>query len=65
MLEEQAYHSAKEASRSRDSEGRVSGLGQICDRLDKNFYRYLSIREDIGKLSRDCLKKRSVKKRIK
>jgi hypothetical protein len=28
MLEEQAYHSAKEASRSRDSEGRESGSAQ-------------------------------------
>ncbi|KAG9676367.1 hypothetical protein KCU99_g2718, partial [Aureobasidium melanogenum] len=40
----------------------VPDLRQICDRLDKNFYRYLRIPGQITQLPKDCLQGMSVKK---
>ncbi|KAG9567740.1 hypothetical protein KCU71_g3597, partial [Aureobasidium melanogenum] len=40
----------------------VPDLRRICDRLDKNFYRYLRIPGQITQLPKDCLQGMSVKK---
>lgn len=37
-------------------------LRQVCDRLDKNFYRFLRIPGQITQLPRYCLQGMSVKK---